>query len=225
MKTTALALLLALSALTARAGLWVENGKLVWHETGIESRSRRHPLRVIDGSVVELWRQWAWTDTRFATDGRPTKSPLDGWDYIEGTVQQASAGDGMLVRLKDEGRLVFVRRYPFNAVDDVPFSAWAKVDGAHTYKSVTGSEKRVVAYDYGGLPNSTQMQAAVEIWRLESARTDAAERLANNAKRDAAAAVAQKAFDAKAKKKADLDAAVQAFREEQKAKASKETQP
>jgi hypothetical protein len=162
------------------------------------------PFRKVGEASVDLLPLFRYYELE-GSRKQPAKRPLGNWVLLQGTVIQAKAGDGILVR-KDSrdgvGKIVFVRRFPFSVVDDDYFVAFVCSSGTHEYTAVTGATKKVEAFDHGTIIRGKEAE----------------DMAAKNGAGAISASEATAAQDAAAEKKRKTDEAVKKFRAEQATK-------
>jgi len=116
-------------------------------ETAPKPELFRDPLRKVknaNGEIVTANLQPLFSWFRARRGERPMKSWVR---FIATTVQNTP--EGVVVSNSLDGKVFFLRNYPYKVPVNTVIHAFAVEDGYQSYKDAAGAEQTVHAYDYG----------------------------------------------------------------------------
>jgi hypothetical protein len=116
-------------------------------ETAPKPELFRDPLRKVknaNGEIVTANLQPLFSWFRARRGERPMKSWVR---FIATTVQNTP--EGVVVSNSLDGKVFFLRNYPYKVPVNTVIHAFAFEDGYRSYKDAAGAEQTVHAYDYG----------------------------------------------------------------------------
>lgn len=132
------------------------------HETELK-QAALIVYRKIDGEVFDLTPRlyYARDNSLFAYQ------PLARFEFIHGKVLSVGT-DGILLRryaesdllFEEEYKLVYVKNFPYAAIDNQHVAFYAVKSGTYSYLSAANSRNTVRCYDFGTIPSDSEISEA-----------------------------------------------------------------